>query len=110
MRGEAVGERGSVLDVHREHHEMLPVWVFVGVLLLFYGTVILVVGIRDYSHPPPVVLAKFHADLWAGIILIGLGAGFTLQSVRSRMAKRGKKLEIEERATAIPEHALDGRE
>lgn len=68
--------RDSTLHVHREHHKMLPVWFFIGILLLFYGVVILAVGIRNYSHPPAVVLANYHADLWGGIALIAIGSVF----------------------------------
>ena len=67
------------LQVHHEHHEMLPVWLFIGVLLLVYGVIILYVGIRDYDHPGTVVLAKYHASLWGGILLIVLGGGYTIR-------------------------------
>jgi cytochrome c biogenesis protein CcdA len=73
-------EQDATLKVHREHHEMLPVWFFIGVLLLFYGMVILFVGIREYHHPPAVVLARYHANLWGGILLIVIGLIFTLGS------------------------------
>jgi hypothetical protein len=67
------------IPVRHEHHEMLPVWFFVGVLLLVYGLIILYIGIRDYAHPAPVVLAKYHAPLWGGIVLTLLGGGYTLR-------------------------------
>jgi hypothetical protein len=67
----------DALHVHREHHEMLPVWFFVGILLLFYGIVILQVGIAEYHRPPHVVLAGYHATLWGGMILVAIGAVFT---------------------------------
>ena len=67
------------LQVHHEHHEMLPVWFFIGVLLLAYGVIILYVGIRDYRSLATVVLAKYHASLWGGIVLILLGGGYTIR-------------------------------
>ena len=67
------------LQVHHEHHEMLPVWFFIGLLLLIYGLIILYVGIRDYSAPSAVVLASYHASLWGGILLILLGGGYTIR-------------------------------
>jgi hypothetical protein len=67
------------LQVHHEHHEMLPVWFFIGVLLLAYGVIILYVGIRDYSSLSTVVLANYHASLWGGIVLILLGGGYTIR-------------------------------
>ena len=63
--------------VHHERHEMLPVWFFIGLLLLAYGLIILYVGIRDYNNPGMVVLAKYHASLWGGILLTLLGGGYT---------------------------------
>ena len=69
----------STLHVHREHHEMLPVWFFIGILLLFYGLVILVTGIREYNHPPAVILTRYHASIWGGFLLTVIG---TLFSVR----------------------------
>ncbi len=62
-----------------EHHEMLPVWFFIGVLLLIYGIIILTIGIKEFSHPAPVVLAKYHASLWGGILLTVLGSFYTIR-------------------------------
>lgn len=73
--------------VHHEHHQMLPVWFFIGLLLLVYGLIILYVGIRDYNNPPMVVLAKYHASLWGGILLTLLGGGYT---TRFWPRRRGK--------------------
>jgi hypothetical protein len=61
-----------------EHREMVPVWFFVGVLLLIYGIIILSLGIKQWSHPAPVVLANYHAGLWGGILLTVLGAFYTI--------------------------------
>ena len=67
------------IPVHREHHEMLPVWFFIGVLLLVYGVIILFVGLRGLSHPAPVVLASYRAGLWIGGLLLVLGGFYTLR-------------------------------
>jgi uncharacterized membrane protein len=79
-----VADQRSKLKVHREHQEMLPVWFFIGVLLLFYGIVILIVGIMEIHHPPPVVLAEYHASFWGGVLLIVIGGIFTLRFSPSR--------------------------
>lgn len=67
------------IPVHHEHHQMLPVWFFIGVLLLIYGVIILCTGLEEYSHPAPVVLAKYHASVWGGILLVALGGFYTLK-------------------------------
>lgn len=66
-------------QMHHRHRKMLPVWFFVGLLLLAYGLIILYVGIRDYHNLPAVVLAKYHANLWGGILLTVLGGGYTIR-------------------------------
>ena len=72
-------EKMQDLAVHHEHHQMLPVWFFIGVLLFAYGIIILWVGLSDYNHPAQVVLANEHASVWGGIILILLGGFYTLR-------------------------------
>jgi FtsH-binding integral membrane protein len=56
----------------RDRH-MIPVWFFVGVLLLFCGLIILATGIYEFSHPPPTVLASLHPALWWGALLTLVG-------------------------------------
>jgi FtsH-binding integral membrane protein len=57
-----------------EDHHIIPVWFFVGVVLLIYGVLILGTGIAQYSSPPPTVLNHLHAPIWWGAILIVIGA------------------------------------
>jgi hypothetical protein len=52
---------------------MIPVWFFVGVLLLVCGLIILATGIYEFSHPPPTVLASLHPALWWGALLTLVG-------------------------------------
>jgi hypothetical protein len=56
-----------------EDHRIIPVWFFVGVLLLIYGVIILATGIYGLSHPPETVLANLHPALWWGMLLMALG-------------------------------------
>ncbi len=58
---------------------MLPVWFFIGVLLLIYGVLILIQGIVEFSHPPDTVLSNLHPALWWGVLLLAIGAIFTLK-------------------------------
>ena len=56
-----------------EEHRIIPVWFFVGVILLIYGVIILVTGIYELSHPPATVLAHLRPALWWGALLTVLG-------------------------------------
>jgi hypothetical protein len=56
-----------------EKHQIIPVWFFVGVLLLIYGLIILITGLLDWSRPSSVVLAQLHAPVWWGALLTLLG-------------------------------------
>jgi hypothetical protein len=53
----------------------LSIWFFVGILLTFYGLIIAAAGLYNLIVPPehPVVLYSLHADLWWGLILLGIG-------------------------------------
>lgn len=58
-----------------EKHHIIPVWFFVGLLLLIYGVMILASGLIDWSNPPSnVELTNLHAPVWWGAVLIVLGA------------------------------------
>ena len=51
-------EKFHDIPVHHKHRQMLPVWFFIGALLLIYGVIILYVGVNEYTQPTPVVLAS----------------------------------------------------
>jgi len=55
-----------------EHHQV-PIWFFIGAVLLIYGVLILGMGIYGLWNPPDVRLAEYHADLWWSILMIALG-------------------------------------
>ncbi len=61
------------MDDMPEKHHMLPVWFFVGVILLIYGVLILATGIYEFSNPPQTVLANLHPAIWWGALLAVLG-------------------------------------
>jgi FtsH-binding integral membrane protein len=70
------GARRVAVDLEdsqpRDHH-MIPVWFFVGVILLIYGVIILATGIYEFSSPPPTVLARTHPAVWWGALLTVIG-------------------------------------
>jgi len=56
-----------------EGHHIIPVWFFVGVLLLVYGVLILAAGLYGILHPPATVLANLHPAVWWGALLTVIG-------------------------------------
>jgi divalent metal cation (Fe/Co/Zn/Cd) transporter len=76
------GEGGSKVAADTTHpnpegRHMIPVWFFVGVLLLIYGILILIEGISEWSNPPKTVLSNLHPTLWWSFVLIILGGIFS---------------------------------
>jgi hypothetical protein len=59
-----------------ERHHIIPVWFFVGLLLLIYGGLILASGIAEWQNPPPTVLANLHAPVWWGGLMVVLGSAY----------------------------------
>ncbi len=52
----------------------IPIWYFVGLLLLVYGVIILAAGIYQISHPPETVLNDLHPTAWWGAMMTVMGA------------------------------------
>ncbi len=64
----------DLMDEKAGRPPMLPVWFFIGVILLIYGLIILASGIAEFSHPPSTILANLHPAIWWGMLLVLLGA------------------------------------
>jgi len=79
-----------------EKHHIIPVWFFVGILLLVYGAMIFATGIYKVANPPPldgrVVLYDLHADIWWGGLLVILGLIYSLyfSPAKERARREGK--------------------
>jgi hypothetical protein len=60
---------------------LISIWFFIGAVLLIYGILILGAGVYSAAVPEsnPVVLANLHAGVWWGILLIALGAFYSLR-------------------------------
>lgn len=63
-----------------EHKGMISIWFFIGVLLLFYGIVILAQGLYELGTPTTrqIVLADLHINIWWGILLLAMGGWYTV--------------------------------
>ena len=77
-----------------EKHHIIPVWFFVGILLLAYGAMIFATGIYEVANPPlnRVVLYDLHASIWWGAVLLILGLLFSVRfsPARERARAEGK--------------------
>jgi FtsH-binding integral membrane protein len=69
--------------MEKERH-LIPVWFFIGVLLLTYGLIIFGTGVCWLSHPPETVLARYHPAIWWGILLVVIGAFYTYSFRRGK--------------------------
>jgi len=54
----------------------IPIWFFIGALLLVYGVLILGAGLYGLFHPPAVALANLHVGIWWGALLVLIGLGY----------------------------------
>jgi hypothetical protein len=56
----------------------LPVWFFIGILLILYGFLIIGQGMWELFVPPvrPVVLAELWPALWWGSLIMVIGGIF----------------------------------
>lgn len=75
-----------------EKHHIIPVWFFVGILLLVYGALIFATGIYEISNPPVnrIVLYDLHANVWWGGVLFILGLFFSLRFSPARERARAE--------------------
>jgi hypothetical protein len=68
----------------------IPIWFFIGSLLLLYGLLILGAGVYQVFVPPeqPTVLADLHAGVWWGALLVAIG-GFYCYTFWPGRQRRG---------------------
>lgn len=66
--------------MHDEHQ--VPIWFFIGCLLLVYGILIFGVGVYHFVSPPPVAervaLYDLHSDVWWGALMIVVGGFYVV--------------------------------
>ena len=59
---------------------MISIWFFIGLLLLAYGILIFGSGVLEWSTPPPnVIHTELHAPVWWGMLLISIGAFYSIR-------------------------------
>jgi hypothetical protein len=61
----------------------IPIWFFIGSLLLIYGVLIFGAGLYELAVPPPedqrVALFHLHAHVWWGMFMVGVGVFYCLR-------------------------------
>lgn len=66
--------------MHDEHQ--VPIWFFIGGVLLIYGVLIAASGLYNLVNPPPleeqVALFSLHADLWWGLFMMVVGLAYVI--------------------------------
>jgi len=69
-----------VNNVNKEDRQ-IPIWFFIGVIVTFYGIIILATGIYHLFVPPPrsVALQELHADVWWPLVLLAIGLIYTIR-------------------------------
>jgi hypothetical protein len=62
-----------------QSRKLISIWFFIGLLLLCYGILIEATGLWELVHPSqhPPVLAKLHAPIWWGLLLLAAGGHYT---------------------------------
>jgi hypothetical protein len=65
----------------------ISIWFFIGVLLAFYGALIFGYGIYELVTgvlPANVVLARLHAPVWWGAMMLALGLFYSVRFAPGR--------------------------
>ena len=66
-----------------ESEHQVPIWFFIGSLLLLYGIIMTAAGIYALAFPPPldqrVALFDLHADIWWGLLLVVMGGFYCIR-------------------------------
>lgn len=63
------------------HSGRISIWFFIGVMLTIYGAMIFAYGIYDLAtgNLPHVVLARLHAPVWWGGLMLVLGLFYSIK-------------------------------
>jgi hypothetical protein len=72
------------------HGSGIPIWFFIGVLLVIYGAIILGYGIFELAtgcYPPLVQLTQLHTPIWWGALLLALGLLYVVKFRPGRDSK-----------------------
>ncbi|MGB9408009.1 MAG: hypothetical protein WCA89_10760 [Terracidiphilus sp.] len=72
------------------HDSGIPIWFFIGVLLVVYGAMIFGYGVYEWhtgSYPSLVELTNLHTPVWWGGLLAALGVFYVAKFRQGRNSK-----------------------
>lgn len=72
------------------HGARIPIWFFIGLLLVIYGVMIVGAGLLEWSsgnYPTGVELNSLHAPVWWGAVLLALGLFYVIKFRPGRARK-----------------------
>ena len=77
-----------------KQERQIPIWFFIGLVLAFYGIVILAAGIYHLFDPPahPVALQNLHPDIWWPLVLLAIGLIFLFKHAPWRRNSVGRRV------------------
>ncbi|HOX03086.1 MAG TPA: hypothetical protein P5555_05965 [Candidatus Paceibacterota bacterium] len=64
--------------MQHDSERQIPIWFFIGALLVLYGVIILGTGVYQVVQPPekPLALAHLHAGVWWGALMVAVGSTY----------------------------------
>jgi hypothetical protein len=72
------------------HNSGIPIWFFIGILLIIYGAMIFGSGVFEWAtggYPAGVQLTHLHAPVWWGGLLTCLGIFYAVKFPPRRAGK-----------------------
>jgi hypothetical protein len=63
------------LGMHPDGKQRIPIWFFIGLLVIVYGFMVMGAGMWALFFPPAhaVALENLHADLWWSALMVVVG-------------------------------------
>jgi hypothetical protein len=65
----------------------ITIWFLCGIILCVYGVTLIGAGIYNIAHPPAVLEAHLHLDLWWGFLLVAVSLVFLIHQRPGKMVE-----------------------
>lgn len=69
-----------------EPQQSIPIWFFIGLVLLIYGVLVFGASLFEFIYPSRVNVAlnHLHAGIWWGLLMVVMGAAYCFRFRPSR--------------------------